>query len=258
MDIKERNETMNMHKNTNELTEDALDILNMTPKERRIYKRNQEHNKLKELSFWRKIQYILTYYTWKFIALAAGCAAIVLIVRQIYIATRPIALDIALVNDMDNTTFSDAVIELYDSYYAVPEDACYLVDTGFEIIPEDTAPNDMTSYTKMLSNLSYSSTQIIICDADVVQYYAIDGFLTELQFALPPELFEAVKDRLYECDGPVVNSDYYAIDLSGTKFAEQTGIRLEQPLLCIPTVLDEDGRETSFNFIRMILDMEYH
>lgn len=256
-----------MEKNTNQLkeqkvkaisvvTEDALDILDMTPKERRIYKRQQELSKLKELTFWRKIQYILTYYTWKFIALAAGCAAIVLIVKQIYIATRPIALDIALVNDMENTSFSEAVIELYECRYTVPEDARYLIDTGFEIIPEDTAPNDMTSYSKMLSNLTNSSTQIIICDADVVQFYAIDGFLTELQFALPPELFEAVQDRLYECDGPVVDSDYYAIDLSGTRFAEQTGIQLEQPLLCIPTVLDEEGRETSFQFIRMILDME--
>lgn len=236
--------------------EDSLDLLDMTPKERRTYKRQQEQAKIQELTFWRKVQYIITYYFWKFIAVVAACAAIILIIRQVYIMTRPIALDIALVNDMENTTFAETVITLYESHYDVPEDARYLIDTGFEIIPEETAPNDMTSYTKMMANLNYESTHIIICDANVVQYYAIDGFLTELHFALPPELFDAVKDRLYECEGPVEDSDYYAIDISNTKFVEQTGIQLEQPLLCIPTILGEEGRETSFRFIQMILDME--
>lgn len=240
------------------VTEDSLELLDMTPKERRAYRRQQEREKLQELTFWRKVQYIITYYFWKFMAVVAVCTAIVLIIRQAYIMTRPIALDIALVNDMENTTFADTVIALYESYYEVPEDARYLIDTGFEINPEDTAPNDMTSYTKMMADLNYESTHIIICDADVVQYYAVDGYLTELHFALPPELFEAVKDRLYECEGPVEDSDYYAIDISGTKFAEQTGIQLEQPLLCIPTILGEESRETSFRFIQMILDMEEH
>lgn len=240
------------------VTEDSLDLLDMTPKERRAYKRQQEREKLQELTFWRKVQYIITYYFWKFMAVAAVCAAILLIIRQVYIMTRPVALDIALVNDMGNTTFAETVIALYESYYEVPEDARYLIDTGFEIKLEETAPNDMTSYTKLMADLNYESTHIIICDAEVVQYYAIDGYLTELHFALPPELFESVKDRLYECEGPVEDSDYYAIDISGTKFAEQTGIQLEQPLLCIPTILGEESRETSFRFIQMILDMEEH
>ena len=254
-----------MNKNKNQqtshtpvVTEDSLDLLDMTPKERRAYKRQQEREKLQELTFWRKVQYIITYYFWKFMAVVAVCAAILLIIRQIYIMTRPVALDISLVNDMENTTFAETVISLYESHYEVPEDARYLIDTGFEIKLEETAPNDMTSYTKMMANLNYESTHIIICDAEVVQYYAIDGYLTELHFALPPELFESVKDRLYECEGPVEDSDYYAIDISGTKFAEQTGIQLEQPLLCIPTILGEENRETSFRFIQMILDMEEH
>lgn len=238
------------------VTENSLELLDMTPKERRAYQRQQEQEKLRELTFWRKVQYIILYYFWKFAAVVAVCFALFLIIRQAYIITRPIALDIALVNDMENTTFAETVSALYSSYYDVPEDARYLIDIGYEMYPEDTAPNDMTSYSKMLSNLTNESTQIIICDAAVVQFYAIDGYLTELHFALPPDLFEAVQDRLYECEGPVVDSDYYAIDLSGTRFAEETGIQLEQPLLCIPTVLGEENRETSFRFIRMILEME--
>lgn len=240
------------------VTEENLELHAMSPKERRRHNLKQEKEKLRELTFWRKVQYILIYYSWKFIAAVAICTAIVFIIRQVYIMTRPVALDIALVNDFENTTFSETVIALYESHYDVPEDARYIIDTGYEIIPSDTAPNDMTSYSKMLSNLTSESTQIIICDADVVQYYAVDGFFTELHFALPPELFQAVEDRLYECDGPVEDSDYYAIDISGTKFAEQTGIQLEQPYLCIPTVLGEENREVSFRFIRMILDMETH
>ncbi|MCM1495384.1 MAG: hypothetical protein NC089_06240 [Bacteroides sp.] len=236
--------------------ENNLELLDMTPKERRAYQRQQEREKLRELTFWRKVQYIILYYFWKFAAVVAICFALFLIIRQVYIITRPIALDIALVNDMENTTFAETVSALYSSYYDVPEDARYLIDIGYEMYPEDTAPNDMTPYSKMLSNLTNESTQIIICDAAVVQFYAIDGYLTELHFALPPDLFEAVQDRLYECEGPVVDSDYYAIDLSGTRFAEETGIQLEQPLLCIPTVLGEENRETSFRFIRMILEME--
>ena len=38
-------------------TEDALELHDMSPKERRRYKWKQEKEKLAELSFWRKVLY---------------------------------------------------------------------------------------------------------------------------------------------------------------------------------------------------------
>lgn len=258
---KEKKELTNTENQKKEsiVTEDSLELHDMSPKERRRYKWNQEREKIKELTFWRKVQYIITYYFWKFFAVVAAVAGIVIIIHQIYIATRPIALDIALVNDPENEAFEETVTTLYSSYYEVPEDALYRVDTNYVIHPDETyTSSDLAYYSKMMSNLTKESTQIIICDEDVVKFYAVDGYMTELKHALPEDIYDTLlaENRLYECDGPVEDSDYYAIDLTGMKFVEEAGIQLEHPYLCIPTVLSEEGRAVSFNFIRILLDLE--
>lgn len=239
-------------------SEDALELHDMSRKDRRHYKWTQEKEKLKELSFWRKVQYILMYYTWKFLAVVAVFAVIAIVIHRIYIATRPVALDIALVNDPANYTFEDTVTTLYQSYYEVPDDALFLVDTNYEIHPDETyTSQDMAYYSKMMSALTHESTHIIICDESVVKYYAVDGYMMELKHALPDDLFSQLQEqgRLYECDGPVTDADYYAIDLSGMAFVEEAGIHLEHPYLCIPSVLTDENREIAYNFIRIVLDL---
>lgn len=253
-----KNSQKNEDKETSTFTrEHALELHEMTRKQRRQFQREEELAKLKELSFWRKIQYILNYYTWKFLAVVAVILIIFLIGRQIYIATRPVALDIALVNDPLNTQFEDTVIDLFSAYREAPDDALYLVDINYEIHPQQAyTSKDMAYYSKMMSAMTKESTHIIICEPDVIDYYAIDGFMMELYYALPEDLFAQVQDRLYECEGPVPDSDYYAIDISGMKFTEQAGIQLEQPYLCIPAVLTGENREIAYDFIRMVLEME--
>ena len=108
-EIKEASE----QKHESIVTENALELHDMTGKERRKYKFQQEKEKLKELSFWRKVQYLFTYYIWKFLAVVAASVIIVVIIQRIYIATRPVALDVALVNDPGNQAFRDTVISVW-------------------------------------------------------------------------------------------------------------------------------------------------
>ncbi len=238
-------------------TEDALELHAMSPKERRRYKRQQEKEKLAELSFWRKVQYILMYYTWKFLAVVGAIALILLVAQRVYIATRPVALHIVLANDTGSEDITETITSMYKSYYEVRDDARFYVDTNCFIDPGETLTSLNTSYyTKMMSALTHNSTHIVICDSPVIDYYAVDGYFLELKHGLPEDIWEQVSDRLYECDGPVEDSDYYAIDISGMEFTKEAGIQLEQPYLCIPTCLDDEKREIAFNFIRMILDME--
>ncbi len=241
------------------VTENSLELHDMSRKERRKYKWNQEKEKIKELTFWRKVQYILNYYTWKFLAVVAVIAIIGIIIQRVYIATRPVALDIVLVNDPGNFTFEETITDLYTSYYEVPDDALFLVDTNLEIHPNETyTSQDIAYYNKMMSVLTYESTHIVICDAEVVDFYAIDGYMMELKHALPEDIFAELEEqgRLYECDGPVEDYDFYAIDISGMKFVEEAEIHIEHPYLCIPGVLTDENREVAYNFIRIILDME--
>lgn len=242
------------------ITEDSLELQDMSFKERRRHQWKQEQEKLKELTFWRKVQYILTYYTWKFLGIAGACVLILFVLQRIYIATRPVALNAILVNDIDNISFADTMTELYKEYYEVPEDARFLIDSNYLIVPAepDSVPNNeqLSYYTKMMSHLINESAHIIICDADLIDYYAVDGYIAELKHALPPDLFQAFEGRFYEFDGPVADSDYYAIDISGTEFVKRTGIQLEQPYICIPTILSEENRKISFQVLQLILDLE--
>lgn len=237
--------------------ENSLELHTMSRKERRKYNFQREKEKLSELTFWRKVQYLIMYYALKFIAVLAGIGLIIFIISRIYIATCPIALDIVNVNDVSNDVFESQIIELYSSYFEVPDNARFLVDTGLQIHPEQTyTSDDMSHYTKMYSCLTSDSTQVIICDSEVVDFYAVDGYVLELQHALPEDLFEYFKNRLYECEGPVEDSDYYAIDLTGTKFAELTNLGQEHPLICMPGGLSEENREVFFDFLRMIIEIE--
>lgn len=246
-----------LNKQEHILDEKYLELQDMSRKERRKYNWQKEKEKLSELTFWRKIQYLIMYYGLKFVAVLAGIGLIVLIIFRIYVASCPVALDIVTVNDVSNEVFESKVIELYSSYYEVPENARFMVDTGLVIHPEETYTSaDMSHYTKMYSSLTSDSTQVVICDSDVLEFYAIDGYILELQHALPEDLYEYFKDRLYECDGPVEDSDYYAIDLTGTKFAELTCLGQEQPLLCMPGSLSDENREVFYNFLRMIMELE--
>jgi hypothetical protein len=237
--------------------EDSLELRDMSRKERRQYKWQQEKDKLAELTFWRRVQYIITYYGLKFIGIIAGIALIVLIIQRIYIANLPVALDIALVNDYNNNTFSSEVIDLYSSFYDVPENARYLIDNGYEIYPDSTySSSDMAYYTKLYASITGDSTQIIICDADVVDYYAVDGYVLELKHLLPEDIYTYFEDCLYECDGPVEDSDFYAIDLAGTRFAELTELSQKHPMLMIPSSLSEENKEVAYNFLRMIIQLD--
>ena len=116
----------------------------------------------------------------------------------------------------------------------------------------------MAYYSKMLSDLTADATHIVISDTDVIDYYAVDGYVMELKHALPEDLFEELQEKgmLYECDGPVEDADYYAIDISGTEFVKETAIQLKHPYLFIPGSLTDENRTIAFNFIRMILNME--
>lgn len=241
------------------VTEDSLELQDMSRKERRNYQWKQEKEKLKELTFWRKVQYILNYYAWKFLAVVIAIGIILIIIQRIYIATRPVALDIVLVNDPGNVTFEESVTNIYTSYYEVPDDAVFIIDNNFEIYPDRTyTSQDIAYYNKMMAALTGDSTQIIICDAKVVDYYAVDGYVLELKHSLPEDIFTAIEaqERLYECDGPVEDYDFYAIDISDMEFTKRTNINLEQPYLFIPSTLGDKNREIAYNFIRILLEME--
>lgn len=264
MDKKEQNANSNKiekasksNKQEHILDENFLELQDMSRKERRNYNWQKEKEKLSELSFWRKIQYLIMYYGLKFVAILAGIGLIILIIFRIYVASCPVALDIITVNDITNEVFESKVIELYSSYYEIPENARFLVDTGLVIHPEETYTSaDMSHYTKMYSAITSDTTQVVICDSDVLEFYATDGYLLELQHALPEDLYDYFKDRMYECDGPVEDSNYYAIDLTGTKFAELTCLGQEPPLLCMPGSLSEENQEVFYNFLRMIMELE--
>lgn len=229
----------------------------MSRKELRKYHLQQERQKLSEMSFWRKLQYILMYYSFKFLAVIAGILIIVFIAKRIYIISCPIALDAVLINDITNTTFEPTVIELYTQYNEVPERSRFLIDSNMEFDPNSTeVTTDMTFYTKIGSVLTSNSTQVIISDPDIVKYYAADGYIAELQNCLPDDLFSYFRDRLYSCNGPFINGNYYAVDLTGTRFAELTELHLEHPMYCIPSCTDSDNREIAFNFLRMIRELE--
>ena len=244
-----------------EPAEPAVDLDSLSKKERRKYERQQERETFKELSFFRKIQYILNYYGIKIGVGLVAVGAVIFLIRQVYIITCPVALDIVFVNTNVSSDYQEIVENLWRSTYDVPDRALF----EFAEI-EDFDVNATASYTELsyynllMADITGNTTQIIVCDKSIVDYYVEENpYMVELYYNLPPDLFEAFKekDRLYWYeDGPIEDSKYYAIDISGMKITEILGMDCEDPYIFIPCTLDEENLQIAYNFLYMILDLE--
>lgn len=230
----------------------AADYDHMSHKQQRHYRFQQEKKKLSEMTFHQKAEYIFMYYKWYFICTAIFIVFAIQIGKTIYVSTLDIAANIAIVNDMLNEDLIAQTEDEYRTYASVSNKKRVIVDNSYKLdtSADISSTSDLAYFNKLTSGFLDGSIDVLISDQQVVDYYAEDGYVSELKANLPDDIYELVKDDLYYYDGPSKDSDYYAINITNTPYVKNHTIHYDTVYLSLPAL--SEHREAIYSFIRYV------
>ena len=232
----------------------------MTPYENVTFKErlHEEAAKLKEMSFKDKIWYIWEYYKFPIIGVIIAVFLVGSIGSAMYNNRFDTALSCAVLNsryDSDALTVDQYFNEGFRAFIGLDENTKIDVDYSMSPTFDESAMNEYSyaELAKLTAMISSKGLDVMIGRPDVIDHYGeMDGFLN-LEEALPPDLYEQVKDYLY----PVTNAEtgqesFCGLRLEDTSFGEKTGLILDNPVLTVMS--NSPHTDTAIQLIRYIFE----
>ena len=232
----------------------------MTPYENVTFKErlHEEAAKLKEMSFKDKFWYIWEYYKFPIIGVIIAVLLVGSIGSAMYNNRFDTALSCAVLNsryDSDALTVDQYFNEGFRAFIGLDENTKIDVDYSMSPTFDESAMNEYSyaELAKLTAMISSKGLDVMIGRPDVIDHYGeMDGFLN-LEEALPPDLYEQVKDYLY----PVTNAEtgqesFCGLRLEDTSFGEKTGLILDNPVLTVMS--NSPHTDTAIQLIRYIFE----
>ena len=232
----------------------------MTPYENVTFKErlHEEAAKLKEMSFKDKFWYIWEYYKFPIIGVIIAVFLVGSIGSAMYNNRFDTALSCAVLNsryDSDALTVDQYFNEGFRAFIGLDENTKIDVDDSMSPAFDESAMNEYSyaELAKLTAMISSKGLDVMIGRPDVLDHYGeLDGFLN-LEEALPPDLYEQVKDYLY----PVTNAEtgqesFCGLRLEDTSFGEKTGLILDNPVLTVMS--NSPHTDTAIQLIRYICE----
>lgn len=240
--------------------EDALEMHYMGFVQKMRYKLQQYKEKTKDMSPSEHVHFFIYYYKWPVIFIAGLIICTSVLVRQIYVNSRPLAIGLAVINNtFDNELLLAKQIESdYRNYYPFKDSDRFFVLENLEIDPENyfhdissTSSGTITSYENLFFHISGDNLDVILTDEAGILY------CVEQDLVYPLENFLSEETRaLYENDICIYTSytnqeREYAIDISDTAFAASLNLGYDKVYIMLPSN-DEDNKQRAEKFIRYI------
>ena len=232
----------------------------MTPYENVTFKErlHEEAAKLKEMSFKDKFWYIWEYYKFPIIGVIIAVFLVGSIGSAMYNNRFDTALSCAVLNsryDSDALTVDQYFNEGFRAFIGLDENTKIDVDYSMSPTFDESAMNEYSyaELAKLTAMISSKGLDVMIGRPDVIDHYGeMDGFLN-LEEALPPDLYEQVKDYLY----PVTNAEsgqesFCGLRLEDTSFGEKTCLILDNPVLTVMS--NSPHTDTAIQLIRYIFE----
>ena len=232
----------------------------MTPYENVTFKErlHEEAAKLKEMSFKDKFWYIWEYYKFPINGVIIAVFLVGSIGSAMYNNRFDTALSCAVLNsryDSDALTVDQYFNEGFRAFIGLDENTKIDVDYSMSPTFDESAMNEYSyaELAKLTAMISSKGLDVMIGRPDVIDHYGeMDGFLN-LEEALPPDLYEQVKDYLY----PVTNAEtgqesFCGLRLEDTSFGEKTGLILDNPVLTVMS--NSPHTDTAIQLIRYIFE----
>lgn len=231
-----------------------------------IYKRREtksEREKLSELSFAGKVQYIKSYYLPKFFAGMVIVGMIVWILVTVLRPKKEDVLNVAMINYPIELEYIDQMTsDMNEALNVDLETQRVFFDTGFDLLNDDIA-----SLEKISTYLFAGEIDVFIAPESEFLKYAFSNALTPLDDTILPEHFKALEEegRLFKCKtrlddeelpqdalGPEGIFGIYIQDLPMFEYFTKESIQSNPPVIGI--ISTGKNQENSAEFIKYLLN----
>lgn len=242
--------------------ENALEMATMTWKEKMQYKKNIRQQRMSSMDQKEKISYVINYYKWHFII---GLFAIVCLAytgRVIYRMTWPTVLELAIVNNKDETKYKEYIPNAYREYYELNyKNYIEIYGDLFVSENEDTTEVGLTmsNYQTLGYYNMYDMLDVIICDKEALKLLVSTDDTTAIDLSMDEELYKQIEEHVIIMSDPKgVKNDgkpyAVALDITDTEFAKKCHLSYHDVYLLIPSTKYEDN-ENTINFIKFVFGL---
>ena len=223
--------------------EDNLELHNLSRKERRRAKRERYKKTTEDMSRKEKINYFFYYFK---VPILVGIAVIVslsLIIASLYKNTRPVAISFALLNSPSVEYLSKDDFKGYMDYYDMPSSYrmldFYSSKCDLDIYEDYFSKNPDDAIFSQFPTLCYNDYfDIIISDKTGIDYCAklslIRPLEDSLDLSMSKYIYENCPERIVEANNVNDEPVAYAIDISGTEFAESLHLDYDDVYIALP------------------------
>lgn len=211
----------------------------------------------------QKIQYIWEYYHVLFFTVIICAALIGGVAVSVYknIKYKSIFYGVIINNILTEETRQTLEQDFSDYINRNEENEILTIDNSLVIDYAENSPQQENTYysvEKLTALIASRTVDCFIADSAVTKAYATSAGFHDLNQILPPDMLNTLSDRLvtftaYENDASSGVDGAYAIDITGTKFAEQYGIYLDAAYLSI--VVNSEHVDSAITFIRFIFGL---
>lgn len=193
-----------------------------------------EREKLRSMNFRDKLWYIWNYYRFHMVAVILAIVVAVNVGTVVYHSTFHTALHCMIINSRDEEGFQAEPLEQdFASWAGLGKKEEIISETTFLAFGDDASEYIYASMAKISALVAAKDLDVMICDEETLDHYSsMDGYL-DLETVLPEDIFSVVKDRLYYTENADGTRHAYAVDISGTAFAEDSNIQLSPALFGI-------------------------
>ena len=247
------------------VTEDNLELHGLSGRQRRKELRKRFYADMADMDTKSKVKFFFQYNKWKIIIPILVIAIVISTAGTIINNKKPVAISYAIINSPNYYDINTDVIEKdYMEYYGMSAKKYQIISTGGINYDLDTYEEDSQQYSNSAAYTSFPTNcrtnyyDIIITDKKGLEYcaktsliYPVDDIFTaDLSNAISKScsnLLTSVKD--YDD-----NDEVFAIDISGTAFAESLNLDFDQAYICFPGS-DTSNIENVRKMLNFIFDL---
>lgn len=225
------------------IAEDNLELHGLSRKERNKIKRQKYRQTTAEMSRKEKINYFFYYFKIPILVTLAVIVSLAFITISLYKNTRPVAISFALLNSPSVEYLTKDDFKDYMDFYDMPS-SYRIVDfysnkCDLDIYDDYYSKNpDDAVYAQFPSLCFNDYFDVIISDKTGIEYCGKMSLIVPLEDSLDLSMSKYLNDTYPERIIKVnnVNDDpvAYAIDISGTEFAQSLHLDYEDVYIALP------------------------
>lgn len=210
-----------------------------------------EREKLKAMNTQDRFWYIWEYYKWHIISVVIAAFILFSLGKAAYMSTFTTAMHLVTINNRTSEeTGMTAVTDDFHDWFGLDKKDRIISESLFIAYGDDTTEYSLANMAKISALAAARELDVIIGDTASIDHYAAVGAFQNLETALPPEILALVKDRLYYTENEAGIPYAFAIDISGTEFAENCLLYQEPPLFGL--VSSSEKNEISLGLVEYI------